>query len=81
MPTPASKAANMAEDASIRGPPPKRNGLIDRMTAKVRELMPGAADQYFAYGVTQALYNECVSQAAHVEGVEFSESAKFWYGG
>lgn len=81
VPTPASKAANMAEDASIKGPPPKRNGVIDRMTAGLRELMPGAADQYVAYGVTQELYNECVNQAAHIEGVEFSESAKFWYEG
>lgn len=43
--------------------------------------MPGTADQYVAYGVTQELYNECVSQAEYLEGVELSESAKFWYEG
>lgn len=71
----------MAEDFSIKGPPAKSGGMIERMSAGLRELMPGTADQYLAYGVTQDLYNECVNQAAYVEGVELSDSAKFWYEG
>lgn len=55
--------------------------MIERLAAGLRDLMPGTADQYVAYGVTQELYNECVSQAEYLEGVELSESAKFWYEG
>lgn len=71
----------MAEDLSIKSTPPKHHGLIDRIATGIRELMPSTTDQYVAYGVTQELYNECVNQAAYVEGVELSESAKFWYEG
>lgn len=71
----------MTEDLSIKGTPPKKSGLFGRVSAGLRELMPSTTDQYVAYGVTQELYNECVSQAAYVEGADMSESAKFWYEG
>ncbi|KAL0635733.1 Serine carboxypeptidase 3 [Maublancomyces gigas] len=60
-------------------PPPKPSGVIERLADKLREIMPNTADQYAAYAISQELYNECVGQAAYVEGVELSESAKFWY--
>lgn len=55
--------------------------MIERLADKLREIMPGTADQYAAYAITQELYSECVGQAAYLEGVELSESAKFWYEG
>ncbi|KAH0614686.1 uncharacterized protein H6S33_000322 [Morchella sextelata] len=75
-----SKQLNTAEDPqAVKPPPPDTTGLVSRLTESVRSLMPSTTETYVAYGVTQELYNECVAQAAYLEGAELSPSARFWY--
>lgn len=75
-----SKQLNTAKDPQAANPPPPdTTGIVSRLTESVRSLMPSTTETYVAYGVTQELYNECVAQAAYIEGAELSPSAHFWY--
>ena len=59
--------------------PPQALSLADKIALRFRDYLPQSTETYVAYDVTRDLYTECASQAAYADGVEYSESARFWY--
>jgi cytochrome b pre-mRNA-processing protein 3 len=53
--------------------------IADRIALRFRDYLPSTTETYVAFDVTRGLYTECALQAAYAEGVDFSDSAKFWY--
>ncbi|CCX05643.1 ubiquinol-cytochrome C chaperone-domain-containing protein [Pyronema domesticum] len=73
---PVNPAAPLAPNVSALN---QNLSIADKIALRFKDYLPNTTETYVAFDVTKELYTECALQAAYVDGVDFTPSAKFWY--